>query len=111
MAYLQLELPSFKGRAYAPLKEGIENLHYEAKLLYNLILRDAITEAEKNPVFARLTRFVTATSNVNVKDGIVTVEVALETYDGAASATHGFTRKFVYNVRTRMLDVQDINEH
>lgn len=72
---------------------------------------DALKDAEKDPVFARLVRYVTATSKVDIKNNTAIVEDTVETYDGAASATHGFTRVFTYDVQKRNVDVRDINVH
>lgn len=111
MAYMDLQLPHFRGRKYAPLMEAITELHYDAKMQYNVILGDALKDADKDPVFARLVRYVIATSKVDIKNDTVIVEVTVETYDGAASATHGFTRVFTYDVQKGNVDIRDINEH
>ena len=111
-AWMNVSLPSFRDNTkYLPLSEALEGERIKAEILYDMVLRDALEDAEVDSVFASLTRWVDVDSAVHMNGDIVTVFVRCEYYSGSISETHGYTMCYTYNVKTHELIVDELDEH
>lgn len=107
IAYLDIDIPYFRSKAYAPLAKAIEEVVYDARIQYNIIRCDALKDAEKDPTVSQEARWVRVESQLKIDDDAYIVDLTVESFDG--ESTHGYVQAIKFDTLHRYLGIQDIS--
>ena len=99
IATIDVSYPEFDARRYPNLSEAIFSEFYGVEDEYNTLCKDRQESCEKDPAFANLKCYITATYDVKSRGDMIYVTLVRD-YFGGGAACHGYTKTIEYNTKT-----------
>ena len=96
---IDVSYPDFDARQYPNLSKAIFSEFYGVEDEYDALCKDWQESCEKDPVFAKLKCYITATYEVKSRGNMLYVTLVRDCFGGGA-ACHGYTKTIEYNTKT-----------
>ena len=96
---IDVSYPEFDTKHFPNLSEAIFSEFCNVEDEYNTLCKDRQELCEKDPAFANLKCYITATYDVKSRGDMIYVTLVRD-YFGGGAACHGYTKTIEYNTKT-----------